>query len=225
MVVRKGRAHGIFLDNTYRSTFDVGRESQGLLSFGAEGGELDYYFIDGPRPKQVIERYTQLTGRMPLPPLLVARLSPVPLQLLSGLQGARDRRRLPPAHASPPTRSGSTSTTGRLPPLHLGSRALSGSEKLVADLRAQGFRLVTIVDPHPKERWATPLRHGPGRRPLREARGRDASTRRPVWPSQAEKDPGPSVFPGLQPSGHPRIGGARSTGRCSTSAWPASGTT
>ena len=46
--LRKGRAHGIFLDNTFRSFFDVGHESQGLLSFGAEDGELDYYFIDGP---------------------------------------------------------------------------------------------------------------------------------------------------------------------------------
>ena len=68
LVLRQGRAHGIFLDNTFRSSFDVGHESQGLLAFGASGGELDYYFIDGPSPKEVIERYTRLTGRMPLPP-------------------------------------------------------------------------------------------------------------------------------------------------------------
>ncbi len=44
IVMRDGKAHGIFLDNTFRSTFDVGREGGSLLSFGAEGGELDYYF-------------------------------------------------------------------------------------------------------------------------------------------------------------------------------------
>src|SRR5256885_12629230 len=38
-------------------------------SFGADGGSLDYYFIYGPEPKKVIERYTTLTGRMPLPPI------------------------------------------------------------------------------------------------------------------------------------------------------------
>ena len=69
MVTRHGQAHGIFLDNTWRSFFDVGHEEQDLLTFGAEGGDLDYYFINGPDPKKVIERYTALTGRMPLPPL------------------------------------------------------------------------------------------------------------------------------------------------------------
>ncbi len=68
LVMRNGRAHGIFLDETHRSSFDVGKESMHLLSFGAEGGELDYYFIDGPTPKEVVQRYTALTGRMPLPP-------------------------------------------------------------------------------------------------------------------------------------------------------------
>ena len=69
MVTRHGQAHGIYLDSTWRSFFDVGREEPDLLTFGADGGDLDYYFINGPDPKKVIERYTTLTGRMPLPPL------------------------------------------------------------------------------------------------------------------------------------------------------------
>ena len=66
MNYRAGRAIGVLLDNTWRSSFDVGRERADLLTFGAVNGELDYYFINGPDPKQVIERYTALTGRMPL---------------------------------------------------------------------------------------------------------------------------------------------------------------
>ena len=62
-------AHGFFLDNTFRTSFDIGKKSPSRLSFGAEDGELDYYFINGPHPEQVIARYTELTGRMPLPPL------------------------------------------------------------------------------------------------------------------------------------------------------------
>ena len=68
LVLRGGRSHGIFFDNTFRSNFDIGHQSQGRLSFGADGGELNYYFINGPDPKSVINRYTALTGRMPLPP-------------------------------------------------------------------------------------------------------------------------------------------------------------
>src|ERR1700730_5678635 len=65
----KGTAYGLFFDNTYRSSFDFGKESPDYFSSGAEGGELNYYFIAGPEPKKIIEQYTALPGRSPLPPL------------------------------------------------------------------------------------------------------------------------------------------------------------
>jgi len=34
--------------------FDFGKESTDYFSFGAEGGELNYYFIAGPEPKEII---------------------------------------------------------------------------------------------------------------------------------------------------------------------------
>src|SRR5207302_4788920 len=67
--LRKGIAYGVFFDNTYRSSFDFGKEARDYLSFGAEGGELNYYFIAGPEPKKIVEQYTAMTGRSPLPPL------------------------------------------------------------------------------------------------------------------------------------------------------------
>jgi alpha-glucosidase len=66
--IRKGNAYGIFLDNTWRSSFDMGKEARDQYSFGAENGELDYYFFAGPSPAAVLERFTELVGRMPLPP-------------------------------------------------------------------------------------------------------------------------------------------------------------
>jgi len=41
----KGSAYGIFLDNTYRSSFNFGKEFRDAYSFGSENGELDYYFF------------------------------------------------------------------------------------------------------------------------------------------------------------------------------------
>jgi len=67
--LRRGVAYGIFFDNTYRSVFDLGHTSEEYYSFEAEGGALDYYFIYGPSVRGVVEEYTRLTGRMPLPPL------------------------------------------------------------------------------------------------------------------------------------------------------------
>jgi alpha-glucosidase len=67
--VQHGVAYGIFFDNSYRSYFDFGRSSQQRAWFGAEGGELNYYFFTGPSIKKILGRYADLTGHMPLPPM------------------------------------------------------------------------------------------------------------------------------------------------------------
>jgi alpha-glucosidase len=66
--LQKGNSYGIFFDNTYWSSFDMGKESPDYYSFGANGGELNYYFFYGPEMKKVIQRYTDLIGRIPMPP-------------------------------------------------------------------------------------------------------------------------------------------------------------
>lgn len=65
----EGIAYGIFLDNTYKTEFEFATGSDIFYSFGAEAGELDYYFFYGPEIKNVLNRFTDLVGRMPLPPL------------------------------------------------------------------------------------------------------------------------------------------------------------
>jgi alpha-glucosidase len=65
---KDGTSYGTFLDNTYRSSFDFGVELRDELSFGSDGGDLDYYFIYGPTPKEVLMHLADLVGRSPLPP-------------------------------------------------------------------------------------------------------------------------------------------------------------
>jgi len=67
--LQHGAAYGIFSDNSYRSYFDFGRLSQEHVWFGAEGGEMNYYFFYGPSIKKILARYADLDGRMPLTPL------------------------------------------------------------------------------------------------------------------------------------------------------------
>ena len=67
--LQQGTAYGIFFDNSYRSYFDFGRSSQQRAWFGAEGGEMNYYFFTGPSLKTILGRYADLTGHMPLPPM------------------------------------------------------------------------------------------------------------------------------------------------------------
>jgi alpha-glucosidase len=195
MVTRRGVAHGIYLDNTRRSFFDVGRERPDRLTFGADGGDLDYYFINGPDPKKVIERYTALTGRMPLPPLWAlgynqCRWSYYPESRVRLLADTFRQKKIP--------------ADGLWLDIHYldGYKPFTWNhdrfpdpKKMISDLRAQGFHLVTILDGHPPAlKGYAPYDSGmAGDHFVKSADGKVYEG--PVWPSQAEKNPAPSVFP------------------------------
>jgi alpha-glucosidase len=65
----QGMTAGVLFDNTWRTSFDFGKESPDAYSFGSENGPLDYYVLYGPDAKHVLSTYTWLTGPAPLPPL------------------------------------------------------------------------------------------------------------------------------------------------------------
>ena len=60
--------YGLFLDNTYRSHFNFGASNDRFSSFTAEGGEMNYYLFAHSNVAKILESYTWLTGRMPMPP-------------------------------------------------------------------------------------------------------------------------------------------------------------
>ena len=67
-----GTAFGLFYDTLSDCEFDFGQELDNYhgayRGFAAEHGDLDYYFIAGPRVDQVVRRFTWLTGRPALTP-------------------------------------------------------------------------------------------------------------------------------------------------------------
>ena len=65
----RGVTTGVLLDNTWRTSFDFGKESPDAYSFGSENGPLDYYILYGPDASRVLSTYAWLTGPAPLPPL------------------------------------------------------------------------------------------------------------------------------------------------------------
>ena len=142
-----GEAYGIFFDNSYRSYFNFGRSSQQRAWFGAEGGELNYYFFYGPSIKKILSRYAELTGHMPLPPKWAlgnqqSRWSYYPDSMVEEVVRQYRERDLP------------------LDVVHLdidymqGYRVFTFDRKRFPDPKAladklgtQGVKLVTIVDP------------------------------------------------------------------------------
>jgi len=149
--LRAGRAYGLFFDNTWRSVFDFGKESPDYFSFGAEGGELNYYFFSGPTPKKVVSDYTALVGRSPLPPLWSL-----------GYQQSRYSY-YPEARAREIVE---TMRSKKIPldaiyfdidyqqdyaPFTVNRQYFPNFEKMIADFRAQGMRTVLITDLHIKK--------------------------------------------------------------------------
>jgi alpha-glucosidase (family GH31 glycosyl hydrolase) len=79
--------YGIFFHNTWKTTFDF---TQDPYSFSAPGGELDYYFIYGPSFKHILNRYTKITGKSPLPPKWAFGLHASKWSRQKGRQGILD---------------------------------------------------------------------------------------------------------------------------------------
>jgi alpha-D-xyloside xylohydrolase len=62
------RGWGVFVKEPGRSAFEVASERVSKVQFSVPGERLEYFVIDGPTPKQVIERYASMTGKPALPP-------------------------------------------------------------------------------------------------------------------------------------------------------------
>lgn len=67
--IHHGLNYGIFFDNSYRSVFSFGASNDRFSSFGADGGEMNYYFIWHENISGILKLYSDLTGRMEIPPL------------------------------------------------------------------------------------------------------------------------------------------------------------
>ncbi|MCL5742504.1 MAG: DUF5110 domain-containing protein [Acidobacteria bacterium] len=58
--------YGFYSNNTWKHVFDFSGGDGYTVS--SDGGQLDYYVIYGPAMRQILERYTDLTGKPMLPP-------------------------------------------------------------------------------------------------------------------------------------------------------------
>jgi alpha-D-xyloside xylohydrolase len=60
--------YGVFVDHAGQVSFEVAAEEVSRLQFSAESHTLRYFLIYGPTPKEILRKYTALTGRPALPP-------------------------------------------------------------------------------------------------------------------------------------------------------------
>ncbi len=136
----------VFYENYRRSVFDLGANRPDVAEHRFEGGALVHYFAPGPLDR-ALERYTELTGRPPLPPLWAlgyhqSRWSYYPAERVRRLADDFERHEVPvdAIHLDIDYMDGFRVFTwdrDRFPDL----------PGLAEELRQKGIRLVTILDP------------------------------------------------------------------------------
>ena len=57
------RGYGVLVNHPGHVSYEIGSESVERVQFSVAGESLEYLVIYGPAPKQILERYTALTGR------------------------------------------------------------------------------------------------------------------------------------------------------------------
>lgn len=148
MTFRAGTAAGVLLDNTWRSSFDFGKESPSYYSFGAVAGPVDYYIFAGPTPRQVVETYAWLTGKPPLPPRWTLGFQQSRYSYMSQAELLKIATHLRADHLPADALYMDIDYQDRNRPFTINTKTFPDVPGLLAKLHAMGFHVVAITDLH-----------------------------------------------------------------------------
>ena len=145
---RKGVTAGIFLDNTWRASFDFNKENLDGYSFGSENGPLDYYVLYGPDPKTVVENWAWLTGKSPLPPLWSLGYQQSRYSYYPESEVRRIAARLRSEHIPADVIWLDIDYQLKNRPFTVDPETFPHFEQMIQDLKADHFKTVVITDLH-----------------------------------------------------------------------------
>ena len=60
--------YGVFIDNPSRGYIDFGKSVPDIVELGLKAGKLQFYTFFGTNAAQLVQKFTALVGRMPIPP-------------------------------------------------------------------------------------------------------------------------------------------------------------
>ena len=144
----RGRAHGLFLDNSFRTSFEFGVLHPDRLSFGADGGPVDVYVMTGPTPKAVQQAYAWLTGPPPLPPLWAFGYQQSRYSYMSAVEARAVADRLRRERIPADVLWFDIDVLDRNRPFTINPDTYPDFPALVCELEDMGFRSVVIADLH-----------------------------------------------------------------------------
>lgn len=145
--LKEGKAFGIFFDNYFETHFDMGRDNSNYYYFSGVDGNLDYYFIYGPEVKNVVDGYTSITGRTPLPQIWTlgfqqCRWSYAPKERLMEVAKTFREKGIPcdTIYLDIDYMNGYRVFT-------FDNKKFENPEEMIKELNNMGFKVVTIIDP------------------------------------------------------------------------------
>lgn len=144
----RGGAFGLFLDNTWRTTFDFGKTERDVLAISGEGGPVDYYVMAGPAPKDVLRQYARLSGAPPLMPQWALGFQQSKWSYKTDAEVRAIAQRLRSERLPADVIYMDIDYQDRSRPFTVNRAAFPDLRRLADDLRGQGIRLVLITDPH-----------------------------------------------------------------------------
>ncbi len=145
--IQNKNTYGIFFDNTHKSFFNFGGGAdEEIFSFGADDGEMNYYFFGGSSVPQIIKDYTSLTGRTTMPPLWSLGFQQSrwgydnPQQLLTIAKTFREKKMPADVIVSDINYMDNYK-------VFTWSKQFPSVKNMMGNMKEMGFDMVTIIDP------------------------------------------------------------------------------
>ena len=193
LFLKDGQAHAVFVDQPARASVDVGKQKADLLSYQARVAQaFDVYLFASAEPKRVLEAYTALTGRTPLPPLWAlghhqSRYGYLSEEEVRGVVGRLQKDKIPLDAVWL-----DIDYQAENAPFTVNTKAFPTFAKMVGDFKAAGVQTITITDLHVKSYQHLPPA---GYAPYDTGAAGDHFIRAQTGFFEGRAWPGASVFP------------------------------
>jgi alpha-glucosidase len=146
--LHSGLLYGLFFDNTHKSYFDFGATTDEQMSwFGADGGDMNYYFFGAQSMREILQDYTWLTGRMEMPPLWSLGYQQCRWSYMSAKEVLDVARKFRERNIPADVMYCDIDYMDDYKIFTWNKETFADPKAMLDELKAMNFKLVTIVDP------------------------------------------------------------------------------
>jgi alpha-glucosidase len=146
--LHSGLSYGLFFDNTHKSYFDFGATTDEQMSwFGADSGDMNYYFFGAQSIRDILKDYTWLTSRMEMPPLWSLGYQQCRWSYMSANEVLDVARKFREKNIPADVMYCDIDYMDGFKIFTWNKETFPDPKGMIDELKAMNFRLITIIDP------------------------------------------------------------------------------